>query len=333
MAISKIILKVAGLVASWGALKAFDAYEKNQEAKEVNASANKLVEDARAFTNQKRIDSSKSLQLLGEVKLSVLDESIYRFVNTFEKIKNIELSNTVGIEELNKFRIDKNATIELRELSVMAHSVMQGLVAGSGAGALTAYGAYSATMMLAKASTGTAIATLSGVAAKNATLAFLGGGALAAGGGGMAMGSIVLGGVIAAPAIAILGVFLDATASKNLDLAYVNQAEAMVIIEELKIANDIFEGIKNRSELFIDLLYKLNPIFVKLINQIERLVVESGTNFSEYSQSEKEKIAMSLSIAGAIKSVLDTPILTEDGNITVESEKIGHEIGKRILNQ
>ena len=42
------------------------------------------------------------------------------------------------------------------------------------------------------ASTGTAISTLSGAAATNAALAWLGGGALAAGGGGMAAGEAFL---------------------------------------------------------------------------------------------------------------------------------------------
>ena len=45
------------------------------------------------------------------------------------------------------------------------------------------------------ASTGTSIASLSGAAATNATLAFFGGGSLAAGGLGMAGGTAVLGGL------------------------------------------------------------------------------------------------------------------------------------------
>ena len=56
-------------------------------------------------------------------------------------------------------------------------------------------------MALGTASTGAAIGGLTGVAATNATLAWLGGGALAAGGGGMALGSMVLGGIIAGPAL------------------------------------------------------------------------------------------------------------------------------------
>jgi len=49
----------------------------------------------------------------------------------------------------------------------------------------------------ATASTGTAIASLSGIAATNATLAALGGGTLAAGGGGVAAGTVVLAGISA----------------------------------------------------------------------------------------------------------------------------------------
>lgn len=51
------------------------------------------------------------------------------------------------------------------------------------------------------ASTGTAIATLSGAAATNATLAAFGGGAVAAGGGGMALGTAAIGGIFTLGAI------------------------------------------------------------------------------------------------------------------------------------
>ena len=88
-------------------------------------------------------------------------------------------------------------------------------MAGSvGAGAVTAVGVYGAVSFLGTASTGTAIATLSGAAAKSATLAWLGGGAIAAGGGGMALGTMVLGGVVAGPALLVAGLFASSKAEK-----------------------------------------------------------------------------------------------------------------------
>ncbi|EIO7469445.1 hypothetical protein ABL602_001439 [Salmonella enterica subsp. enterica] len=64
-----------------------------------------------------------------------------------------------------------------------------------------ALGAWALVSVIGTASTGTAISTLSGIAATNATLAWFGGGALAAGGAGMSGGMLVLGGIFAAPII------------------------------------------------------------------------------------------------------------------------------------
>lgn len=73
--------------------------------------------------------------------------------------------------------------------------------AGSIAGGSLAVGSWALVTTLGSASTGVAISGLSGVAATNATLAWFGGGALAAGGAGMAGGAAVLGGLFAVPLV------------------------------------------------------------------------------------------------------------------------------------
>jgi hypothetical protein len=73
--------------------------------------------------------------------------------------------------------------------------------AGSIAGGSLAVGSWALVTTLGSASTGVAISGLSGVAATNATLAWFGGGALAAGGVGMAGGAAVLGGLFAVPLV------------------------------------------------------------------------------------------------------------------------------------
>jgi hypothetical protein len=80
-------------------------------------------------------------------------------------------------------------------------------MAGIGVGVLGACGVMNAAIFFGTASTGTAVSTLSGAAATNAALAWLGGGTLAAGGGGMAMGSIVVTGGGAAIGIAVTAIF------------------------------------------------------------------------------------------------------------------------------
>ncbi|MGW3546995.1 helix-turn-helix domain-containing protein [Janibacter hoylei] len=75
---------------------------------------------------------------------------------------------------------------------------------GAAVGGAAAYATFTATAMMGTASTGTAIAGLTGAAATNATLAALGGGSLAVGGAGVAGGTLLLSGIVAAPAALLL---------------------------------------------------------------------------------------------------------------------------------
>ena len=73
---------------------------------------------------------------------------------------------------------------------------------GSLTGGALAGGVFTAVGTFGVASTGTALAALSGVAATDATLAAIGGGSLAAGGAGILGGSLVLGGLVLLPILA-----------------------------------------------------------------------------------------------------------------------------------
>jgi hypothetical protein len=84
------------------------------------------------------------------------------------------------------------------------------------------------------ASTGTLIGSLSGAAAWNATLAWLGGGSLAAGGGGMALGSLVLGGITVGPAVLIGGFVLAGEGEKALTKAREYEAQVNTAIANIE---------------------------------------------------------------------------------------------------
>ncbi|GHV83685.1 hypothetical protein AGMMS50212_10250 [Spirochaetia bacterium] len=223
------------LAAGAGALgigKGVKAGIDSKNAKRVNNSAESLIQDAKTFIESARERSSKGLAVLGEKKISVLNSSVAIFIEYFSKIKHIELEDSVGMEELRKFANDQQSFTELRSLSGYASSIAGGITSGAVGGALTAFGAWGGAMALGTASTGAAISGLTGIAATNATLAFLGGGSLAAGGLGMAGGAAVLGGLIAGPALAVAGFIIGAKAKANLDKAYSNLAEAKKVAEE-----------------------------------------------------------------------------------------------------
>ena len=103
-------------------------------------------------------------------------------------------------KEFDEIRLNRNnfkSACEFGERELQAaRNAVSGAGAGLAAGASVAFMAPSAAMWVATtfgtASTGTAISTLSGIAAQNAALAWLGGGALTTGGGGIAAGNALL---------------------------------------------------------------------------------------------------------------------------------------------
>lgn len=309
--------------AALGIGKGVKAGIDQKDANNTNAHAQSIVDDATKKAETSRKNSSKAIEDLGRKKIWVLDNSVETFIHLFEQLHNVELGASSGMDELKKFRIDKQAFGELKQMSAMASSIAGGLVGGAAAGALAAIGAYGGAMTLgACATTGTAIASLSGAAATNATLAFLGGGALSVGGLGMAGGTMVLGGLVAGPALAVMGFIIGAKASANKDAAYSNLVKAKEYAEEVKTVQVLCKAIRMRANMFERLLIKLDAVFEPLTDSLAQIIQKSGTDFCRYSDEEKAAVAANLSLAKAIKAVLDTPILTEDGLLTEESNAI-----------
>ena len=267
-----------------------------------------------------------SLRQLGEQKLFILNSSITEFLDTFTKIKNVDFRESEGLEELKKFHVDEKEFVELKSMVSFAGSLAGGAVAGTAGGALAAFGAYGAAQALACASTGTAIASLSGVAATNATLAFFGGGSLAAGGLGMAGGTAVLGGLVAGPALMVMGFVAGHAAKKDLEKAYTNKAEALQIASQLNTASLQCETIRRRTYMFYNLLARLDSYFLPMIYKMEDIFQAEGDDYRQYSAESRKVIASCASIAVSMKSVLDTPILTDDGLLTEESETTAREV-------
>lgn len=322
MPIPLLFIGVGAVTAAVGVGKTVKAGVDQSEANQTNEKAEEVVRSAKKKIDTCRKNSGKAIDDLGKRKIQILDEGIKPFIEEFEKLNHVELSESTGLNELQKLVLDKKNYTELKELQSMATSMAGGLASGAMAGAITAFGAYSAAGVLASASTGTAIASLSGAAATNATLAFFGGGSLAVGGLGVAGGTAVLGGLIAGPALAVLGFVVGSKASANKDNAYSNLAKANQFKEEMDTASLMCIGIRKRSAMFSRFLLSLNSIFEPLVYDMTRIIEQRGTDFRTYSNDEKKVVAEAMAMAGAIKSILDTPILDAEGKLTSESNKI-----------
>lgn len=317
---------------AFGAGSAVKAGIDSTNAKRINKNANEIIEDATNRINAQRLACGRSLQSLGEQKLFVLNSNITSFLDTFQKIKNVDFTQAEGLEELKKLHLDEKEFVEMKSMVNYAGSIAGGAVAGTAGGALAAFGAYGAAQALAFASTGTAISALSGAAATNATLAFFGGGSLAAGGLGMAGGTAVLGGLVAGPALLVVGLVAGKTAKKDLEKAYTNRDEAIQVAAQLETASQQCEAIRRRTYMFYDLLARLDTYFLPLIYKMEDIFKNEGDDYSKYENDSKKVIASCASIAVSIKSVLDTPLLTDDGLLTEESENTAKSIEGFLQN-
>lgn len=330
MPLPLLFIGIAAATGLAGAGKTVKAVVDNTNANKINTAANEGVDNARKRLEQQRGAVAQSLEKLGEEKLQILAGTVTSFVSAFEKIKNIDFTSSVGLEELEKLHIDQKDFEELKELGNFAIQVAGGVTAGAAGGALTAIGAYGAAQTFAAASTGTAIASLSGAAATNATLAFFGGGSLAAGGLGMAGGMMVLGGLVAGPALLVMGLITGAKSQEKLDQALINKAQAEEIMEALHVASDQCSAIRRRAYLFYSLLAHLDTYLLPLVWQMEDIIAKEGTDYRTYSPESKKVIMAAASNAGSIKAVLDVPILTDDGSLTEQSGEIVDKIGKLL---
>ncbi len=322
MPLPLVFIGIAALTGTAGIGGTVKAGVDQSRAHSINTTSNEKVDKQAAQLNELRLQCGKALQDLGEEKLFVLNNNIKDFLENFQKIKNVDFKESEGILEINKLHIDQK---EFEELSLMSHvaiNLLESGVTGVTAGALSAFGAYSAATMFATASTGTAISTLSGAAATNATLAFFGGGSLASGGLGMAGGTAVLGGLVAGPALMVMGLMLGMKAEKSLEDAYANAAKADEMCEELLVASEQCIAVRRRCHMFYSLLARLDIMLYPMIRKMKQIIETEGTDYSKYMPDSKKAIAALVSTVASIKAVLDTPILTEDGGLTDESGEL-----------
>jgi hypothetical protein len=333
MPLPLLFIAVAATTGLVGVGKSVKAAVDTHNANKINEEANDIVESAKKSTDRARKLCAEDLNKLGKKKINILDSSINHFIHSFGKLKNVNFRESKGLNEIGKLYIDSADFKELKELGNFATSILGGVASGALGGAITAFGAYSAAGSLATASTGTAIASLSGAAATNATLAFFGGGSLAAGGLGIAGGTMVLGGLVAGPALAIMGFVVGAKASSAKDEAYSNLAKAKKTSAELMVAVDLCNAISSKCNMFINLLNKLDTYFKPLINKIDEAISQHGTDYNKFNQEQKQATAAAASIAKSIKMVLDTPILDSNGNITKESGRILSQIKPESLSK
>lgn len=180
---SKAISKITG---------ARQKEEKLEELKKIceeyNRNSRRLLDNAKSLF-ERRKEYYKDICII-----SAESSEIKNLPNWFDESINNSMERMEDFEQAIQYenRPERFAE-ETDKTGRTAAYVGAGTVAGAAIATIGPTAAMSIATVLGTASTGTAISALSGVAATNAALAWLGGGTLAAGGAGMAGGSLILG--------------------------------------------------------------------------------------------------------------------------------------------
>ena len=93
----------------------------------------------------------------------------------------------------------------------------------------------------------------------------------------------------------------------------------------------MLSAVKLRAEQLTNLLVNLDKPFNTLIADMRSIVRNQGVNWTMYSDADKKQIYKCVKVAQAVKMVLDTMLLNEDGKLTDNSLHTLSE-GKQFLS-
>lgn len=339
MPIPFLIAGAAAIAGAVGVYKGSKSVSNNNEANRLYDRASEMYEEAKSDLEHHKELTTDALSELGELKLQVWSEKIGRFVNLASLVSDVNIQGRAAVVQYQRAELSHHELIEMKDISLKAQEVVGNGVRSLGAGALAGVASYGGAMMFASASTGTAISALTGVAATNATLAWLGGGSLAAGGLGMAGGMAVLGGIVAGPILAVGGILMEAKSKLNLAEAKANYAKASQAVEELNNATSVMKAIRQISEQFTEAIEQLNIHMSHALDELEyeferamehrnksmryrvkRAIYnlfkkEVSLEYRQLNEEQQKLLHVSYQMAQTMKVLLETPLLHKDGSI------------------
>ncbi len=317
-----LIAGIAGLVGVGGII---DAKERIDNAKRKYYYRRELYEEAEQLYKSEFYKTEDSLKELVTIRLNAvitLGKAVEFLKKARIKERVLAVDFDITPQDLSKWEI----------ASVNAMEIVSGMTGATLTGLSTATAAYGLIGILGNASTGTAIASLTGVAAKNATLAWLGGGSIAAGGGGIALGSVVLGSLIVGPAI-LAGAFFAQAKTEKIETEVAKQIAEMDVAEAkmsqqittLKIVQQRVEEVRqttiqstNVLDHFLSKLSRRQSnILLRIITKLWRFNVKLFTGRDLYLE-EAYYVAR---LAKSLGEILDVPILDEKLNDILNNQR------------
>lgn len=326
-----LILGISAAIAAVGGLgSGIHGAVKMKEANDTMKSADSRHKENQARFQETNEKASRAMDKLGSLELEILS-SFQEFADTFERIKNRPHFKTYAIDGASIPAYDAE---KLKEVSVGAGVLLGGLggAALGTAGGFAAAGATTAAVMaLGTASTGTAIASLSGVAATNATLAALGGGAIAAGGGGIALGTTILGASTLGVGLLIGGVIFNIAGSSLSEKADEAWAQMRRAEKEINRICDYLTELTKEARRYRLNLSKVSKIYQAYLRRLKDIVNSmTPVNWNNFSPEDKLCTENTVLLVGLLYNMCQVKLVVNEGGEDCINEVNQEEIDQAI---
>lgn len=310
-----MILGVAAAVAGIaGVGSGIHGGVKMKEAKNTMDAAQFFHERNMKHFEEESNETNEIMDQLGKLELDIL-KSFDDFSNIIEKIHN-----RPQFKKYNKNGVDipEYDGEKLRDVSVGAGVLLGGLggaAVGTAGGFAAAGATTTAVMALGTASTGTAISTLSGAAATNATLAALGGGATYAGGGGMLLGTQILGAATLGVGLLVGGIIFNVTGSSLSNKADEAFEQAMKAKREIDKICTYLGELKDISMKYQSSLSRVNQIYLVNLRKLQTIVISNKKNdWNTFTMQEKLLTENTVLLVGLLYNMCKVQLVLKSEN-------------------
>lgn len=308
----------AGVLGVGGHL---DAQDKNEEAEKTRQMAQSYYDAAKDLLDHTREETQEALVNLGTTKQTVLENSMERFIRSFEKTKEIQMELSDGIDELENFRFSSDDAMEIQKLDSAYTSAISTDAVDTAAGAALLLAAGGSLPVLAEG------ASLAG------TMLSIGEVGTAASIAGSAVGAAFAPlAAVAAPVVLFTGFTASMKADENLEKAQVMMSQAEEAVDKMETSRILCESITEKAKMFNGLINQLNEMFDECSRMMEQMVNRRESERRKYknkklqskdfTKDEKRLMAVTGALAKAMKAAIDTPMLKNDGSsgLTEEAE-------------
>ncbi|MEG5014491.1 MULTISPECIES: hypothetical protein [unclassified Microcoleus] len=295
---------LAAAGAAYGSVKGSEGMGKMNEGKEIGERAQHRHEKAVSDLKVDWEAANRLAEVYGQLQIRVRHRTIGRFVAFIERIgqkaSQSDMKFLAGLEGISIQQLKEYKTVALE-----GQEVFQGVTSSAGAGA-----AAGATAVGVAQTFGTvAVPQFFGLFSTNVAVSQLGMSGVAAwlGGGSMALGGAVLGGIALGPALAVGGFQIAGKGEEALTKAREYEAQVNVEVAKIEEARDFIRQVERRVKELGTLVSELDSRVALLLNELESQPFDRVQDAAKFQQ-----VAL---LVKSLVEIMKTPVLDSQGNL------------------